>query len=147
MSDDWDRAKLPHEKPSFSIDFDGTHGEYFGVIVYSDHGFVYEQQCAGLVCDQRRAQGFYFPVGGYSPKLDQRLDWRFLTPVFHRHGGCGGVPFSEQGFAELAEAVSCIRLEARELELDTSHPDEIVEAWVPVHTQFGAGVLVFPNCD
>ena len=33
------------------------------------------------------------------------------------------------------------------LELDATRLDELTEAWVPVHTAYGPGVLVFANSD
>ena len=138
------------------LDPDGTQGIGLLVIVKAATGVTYRQQCAGLATESRTVEGFLIPVGG--PKAAKKLfDW--FQSTFH--GGCyssssRGSPWTPETSATLAELVAeipCWRTDGdgREtrhfLQLDTERMDECVEAWIPVITPYGPGVLTLDNSD
>lgn len=52
-------------------------------------GVVYQQQCAGVACDQREVEGFLVPLGGYKLDADEGLvDPDAFTAVFHEGRWC-----------------------------------------------------------
>lgn len=151
------------------IDPDGASNSYIGVIIQFSTGVIYEQQCAGTDCDQRSVEGYYVPLGGcrFEPERG-RIDFESLRAPFHDGDACyfGGRPYPAspdtcklplERLAQLRVAVESITYWAFEsdfdsqprthLSLDESRLAELVEAWVPVHTPDGPGILTWPNCD
>ena len=138
------------------LDPDGTQPFGLAVIVRWNTGITYAHQCAGLANDERTIEGFAVPLGS------ERAAAAF-TEFFERYHGwtpgpwLRGVEWKEQDLQELGHLVSTVTLwrTPREyvgtqrafLELDRDRLDELTEAWVPVRTVYGPGVLVFPNSD
>lgn len=153
-----------------TIDPHGTGQLYFGVIIQDVSGIVYSQQCGGTACEQREIEGYFIPIGGlgFSIKNEETVtenhedDPGFeiekghinqLLSVFHKaNGGClWGKPSVEQ-LARLRAVIEKIQYKdenGREtwLLLNDAKLDEILEAWVPVITLDGQGILTWPNCD
>jgi len=137
------------------IDPDGTQGNnWLYVIVEGTTGVVYESQCAGTTNEAREAEGFLVPVTG--AKLDAAegsVDPMQLRAVFHNGTNCcsDGMLLCNQKLRTLEHLISTIPYWSRTkrgcLELDHSRLDELVEAWVPVITADGPGILVWNNCD
>ena len=144
------------------LDPDGTLGDWTFVIVAAPTGVRYRQQCAGVACEERELEGYLVPVGGV--KLDSengRIEATNLTAIFHRGGACvfgsasGRLPADR--LQELRRLVAAVPWwttgESTEpdlrgyLEIDESRLAELTEAWVPVTTTAGCGVLVWSNCD
>lgn len=139
------------------FDPDGTASDYLGVIVLYKTGVVYEQQCGGVACDRRAAEGYFVPLGGarFDPAAG-RIDVAALTAPFHHGRTClWGKPPTDDRLAHLRAAVASIPYWSRgaagdrraRLELDPSRVWEILEAWVPVLTPDGPAILTWPNCD
>jgi Family of unknown function (DUF6210) len=144
------------------LDPDGTWTpDWMMVVVAAPTGVFYEQQCAGVATQRRELEGFLVPIGGFKLRPEAgRIDPDEFTAVFHDRRACvwgeardrlpadrlvqlrelvGSVPFWAYG--DGGEEVRA------PLELDESRLAELAEAWVPVRTANGAGVLVWNNCD
>jgi hypothetical protein len=140
------------------IDPDGTLGTYLAVIVEHPTGVLYEQQCGGVATLQRSVEGYYVPLGG--PRFDPEqgtIDTSELRAPFHAGSACLWGELSEgERRDELRSAVAAIPFwhnrddgtEVRgHLVLNESRLGEVVEAWVPVVTPDGPGILIWDNCD
>jgi hypothetical protein len=133
------------------------------VVIVVEHptGVVYGQQCAGTATDLRLIEGYLVPLGG--PRFDVESDALSpapLTSVFHSGRNCthgwGTSPLPDERYCELAEYIEtipywyykklddCVRERVR---VDETRMAEICEAWVPVLTPEGKGVLLWGNCD
>ncbi|WP_431685754.1 DUF6210 family protein [Hahella sp. NBU794] len=156
-------------KPKIFLDPDGTNVGYLGVIVEHPTGVIYQQQCGGTDCCLMEMEGYYIPVGGAGNE-GLSVDVDELTRVFHRGNSCwaGGEPcgrwptlLDSERLKKLESIVGSIpiwsnekgsRESTRNL-LKIHYADEyrrerqIMEAWVPVETPNGVGVLVWSNCD
>jgi hypothetical protein len=146
------------------LDPDGTKGVGLVVIVMAPTGVIYGHQCAGLNNEQRTAEGFAVPLGGAAPA--QPL-LGFFRETFHGNPPAMdesldarlGAQWSEEALDELATLVGAIpfwktypesagREDQRTfLELDRARLSELTEAWIPVTTAYGPGVLIFDNSD
>jgi len=147
------------------IDADGTCHAYLGVVVSHPTGVVYRQQCGGVECLERSLEGYFVLLGGASFDMEQgRLRSEGLTAPFHQRG-CryGGSPHDGTpqlppdrlaALRRLVEAIPYWTPSKRgdddvrgHLRLDEDRVLELVEAWVPVITPDGPGVLTWPNRD
>ncbi len=129
------------------------------LVIAGDTGVVYQQQCGGLACYMREMEGYLVPLGGLKFDAEQgRLEPFDLTAVFHvRASCCGYEALSPDRVQQLRDRIGTIpywvsspdgNSEARvPLVLDEARIDEAVEAWVPVSTPDGRGVLMWENCD
>jgi hypothetical protein len=139
------------------LDPDGTQEFGLFAVVAAPTGVTYAHQCAGFATEVREVEGFLVPLGGPSAARPL-VDWFARTfggnPPFH------GSPFWDQWtlervdeLAALVAAVPMWRIDRKEgddrffLALDRARLHELTEAWVPVRTPYGPGVLVFANCD
>ncbi|MFD5462005.1 DUF6210 family protein [Kitasatospora sp. NPDC127059] len=135
-----------------TLDQDGPpEGGWLHVIVAAPTGVVHRQQYGGQACRQGRAEGFLVPV--FDPAaLDalRRLfeeefagagTWNHSWPEDERarlRGIVGRVPYwTSDGQTDARHA----------LELDEGRIHEADEAWVPVVTPDGPGLLVWSNSD
>jgi uncharacterized protein DUF6210 len=143
---------------------DGTQDFGVLVIVAAPTGVIYAHQCGGVYNLQREAEGFVVPVG--SPEAAKPLlaffKRRFRGNPPDREPGQALTPWAAwtpNALAELASLVSEIYLwktnpdsaetedERVAISLDRSRLDELTEAWIPVLTVYGPGILVFANSD
>jgi len=145
------------------LDPDGTSPPWAAVIIESQTGVVYANQCGGIRCDERLAEGYLVPLSGLKVNVDDGpIDPSELTTVFHQGRACcynwatSRVPDDRvERLRELVAAIpfwSCRHRAGDEdsrtaLRLDDARLEEICEAWVPVVTTEGPGVLVYQNCD
>lgn len=135
------------------LDPDGTHdvGDY--VLVQAPTGIVYESQTAGLATEVRSAEGFLVSVG---PSAAVRA----IDAWFVRTAAGRGHDPSTRWPRALVEALSALIADVRcwrrdddgedrphALALDEARLDDCVEAWIPVVTPLGPGVLLRPNSD
>jgi hypothetical protein len=120
------------------------------VIVEASTGIKYENQTGGFQCLPRRVEGYYMPV--YVEEGLSALRHAFEVSL----GGSGtyrGLPTDV--LAEIRVAVSQLVMMSSirpghpemRMELDESRIDEIDEAWVPVATPDGPGILTWENSD
>lgn len=146
---------------SIFIDPDGTLPLWLGVVVRAETGVIYATQCAGVATEQRLVQGFYVPLGGSKYDVDAGyIELASFNDVFHDHGACHwnwtGTALPKERLNTLSRLVEEIsywsssaecRDHKYQLRLDRSRISEIAEAWIPVHTPDGPGVLLYDNCD
>jgi hypothetical protein len=170
------------EAPCVDLDPVGNWGEWLAVVVRRPTGVVYRNQCGGVVCDQRLAEGFLVVIGLWQPKqvrganvIGDAYKTHPLIWVFHEGEGCCGwtgyklppqrlkwlrrlvrlVPYHgceppDSRFVVTPDPLRDPRLEAsqpQEFCLDEGRIAEIAEAWIPVRTPDGPGVLLYCNCD
>jgi hypothetical protein len=140
--------------PRIVIDPDGTQSDAAYVLVLHPTGVRYAIQCAGYLTEEREAEGFLIPLGGIDVA-------RPLMEWFWKAFRCNSyIPAAEWGIAKIAQLrelvaqVVCWYSEEDGsdedrlfLALDEERLMECTEAWVPVKTPYGAGFLLFPNCD
>jgi hypothetical protein len=125
--------------------------DYLGVIVQYATEVFYCQQCGGTACYHREVEGYFVPLFRI---WDNFFTVNDLSKVFHNdQGGClWGTPSPDQ-VDRLLSVVKCIPYWDEQhscyerLGLDNSRLSEVVEAWVPVLTPDGPGILTWPNCD
>jgi hypothetical protein len=137
--------------PHVFLNPDGTQQPFAFVVVQHPTGITYGHQCAGLLTDCRSVQGFLIPVGG--TELSANLSSWCVT----RWRGNGyDINWTTDLIKSLSDLVSTIPCwhtvddggDRREfLQLDRDRIAECVEAWVPVLTPYGPGVLLFENSD
>ncbi|MET0134978.1 MAG: DUF6210 family protein [Kibdelosporangium sp.] len=134
-----------------SLDPDGMADGWLYVIVTAETGVFYQQQFGGTACRQGQAEGFLVPVDG-SDALGA------LRELFEKDfGGAGTWDYSwrDDEQDKLNRIIAGIRYwasdghteEPHDLRLDESRMREADEAWVPVLTPDGPGVLVWSNSD
>jgi len=144
------------------IDPDGTLPDWLILVVRHTTGVVYATQCAGLSVEQRLVEGYIVLLGGAQFDVDAgSIAVDPLRQVFHEEGNCqwgwtgAGLPPERLAtLRRLIEAIPWWRCELAgspesktRLRIDAERADEIAEAWLPVETPDGAGVLLYKNCD
>ncbi|MGW4695887.1 DUF6210 family protein [Kitasatospora cineracea] len=134
------------------LDPDGMSASgWLYVVVEAETGVFYQQQYGGTACRQGQVEGFLVPLFG-PDGLDA------LRELFEKHfSGAGtwnyGWPDDERD--RLQETVGTLHYwasdgtaeEPHALRLDDSRIRAADEAWVPVITPDGPGVLVWFNSD
>lgn len=143
------------------LDPDGTLREWIAIVVRRETGVVYGTQCAGVATEQRYIEGYLVPVGGSKYDMDEgNIEVGPFADVFHENGGCRcawtgrALPLERQ--ARLSKLVESIpywhgRLDGEDqkdrLRIDLTRLEQLAEAWIPVQTPDGPGVLLYQNCD
>jgi hypothetical protein len=139
--------------PYVLLNPDGAEDLGLNLIVEHPTGVLYGQQCAGFLTELRIVEGFLIPVGG--PDAARRVyDW--FWKAFQGHG-YPPIVWTEDRIRELAGLVAQVPCwltqpegeddERHLLVLDEGRLDECVEAWIPVRTPYGRGILVLENSD
>jgi hypothetical protein len=146
------------------LDPDGTQQLGLVIIVAAKTGVWYAHQCGGYSTEERDIKGFAVPLGAVS--AEQPLI-SFFRDTFHGNPPAldrdleadAGGQWSADALDVLAALVGAILFwktyprtsgyedERTFLELDRSRLRELTEAWVPVRTVYGPGVLIFANSD
>jgi len=130
------------------LDPDGTlGGGWIFVIVQANTGVVYQSQCGGANLRTAQAEGFLVPL---TPG-EALYAIRVLFLEVSRNFGTWSYPWPVRYRDRLREIIGSIRYWAGdgevdlpyELELDDSRIREVDDAWVPVITPDGPGVLVW----
>ncbi|MET9555419.1 DUF6210 family protein [Streptomyces sp. NPDC006645] len=129
------------------IDPDGTGGDWTHVVVEAPTGVVYQQEYGGTSRRQGQAEGYLVPLSGGSDRVDA------LAAVFEpfRGGGAGDHVWAGAELDALRAAVGAVRYWLCDGTAETPHPlrldetrlTEADEAWLPVHTPDGPGLLVW----
>ena len=140
------------------LDPDGTNTDYFGVIISGRTGVLYEQQCGGTDCLQMSLEGYFIPLGGTNYKGDGEINPEYLTSLFHTgrrctHGGAdlqGSTLLDGDRLMKLKDYVKNIPIWFKDCSFQLKLAEDsnrIYEAWVPISSPFGSGVLVWSNCE
>ncbi|MCC5477314.1 DUF6210 family protein [Streptomyces barringtoniae] len=133
------------------LDPDGTGTGWVFVIVAAGTGVVYKVQGGGHRCAQYAQEGYLIPVFGRG--LDQELKDIFVGELKGHGARRGGWPPALLDRLRAAVALHVYGSANRDdlfptpLALDESRLADIDEAWVPVVTPDGPGVLVWENSD
>ena len=126
----------------------------FGLValVQGSTSVVYAHRCGGVADEVREIEGFAIPLGGGDAAFP-------LINFFRRFAGyppdmtSGGQRWQGRELDMLCDLVSDVPCwtsgdgapEKRHLALDKDRLGEVTDAWIPVVTPFGPGVLVFRN--
>jgi hypothetical protein len=135
------------------LDPDSTIKDYLGVIIRHASGVIYSQQCGCTSTELRDVEGYYVPISGEPVRDEGRYSIIMnLVSVFHQNKKNMGHPISADQRKQLKLVVESIPWwDADEnrahLKLDDNRLDEVTEAWVPILTPDGPGILTWPNCD
>lgn len=143
------------------LDPDGTLPDWMAIVVRFETGIVYGTQCAGVVAEQRFIEGYYVPVGGATYDVEEgKIEVGPFVDVFHEKEGCQwgwtGRAMPTARLAQLSKLVGSVpywfcKLDGTDqkypLRLDAARLEQLAEAWIPVETPNGPGVLVYQNCD
>jgi hypothetical protein len=135
------------------LDPDGTEDIGLCLVVEAATGVEYGNQCGGVACIQNRTEGYLVPLG-------QRAREEEIRQLFMRHFGESGYPphikWEESIVSELRSIVYRVVCwntvaegedERAHLELDLERLKECIEAWIPVRTPRGNGILMLKNSD
>ncbi|MEU8920442.1 DUF6210 family protein [Kitasatospora sp. NPDC048545] len=134
------------------LDPDGCGGGWVFVIVAAPTGVVYRTQCGGYACAQYEQEGYLSPH--YGTDLDTDLKAFFVGEL--KGYGTRGRMWQPDELARLRSLVDDLGIYGADrydelyppsLVLDESRLAELAEAWVPVVTPDGPGVLVWENSD
>lgn len=135
------------------LDPDGMAGgtSWLYVVVYGRTGVFYQQQYGGTACRRGQVEGFLVPVFGPA-SLAQLCD---LFEGHFRGAGTWNYRWQAGEVERLRKAVAGIRYWSSDGETETPHPlrldeqqlCEADEAWIPVLTPDGSGILVWFNSD
>lgn len=155
MPDEKRRVSLTCEEPKF-----------IGLILHAPTGVIYEHQFGGTGCWHDGIEGYFVPVSRaeidpdadvYSPSRHE-LDTDLLKAVFHhpddpdRCWACSAADLPDENVERLAALIDLLcyyggGYEMRQFELDRLRLADGREAYVPVLTPDGPGLLVWNNCD
>jgi hypothetical protein len=131
-------------------------------VIAAPTGVIYQHQCAGIACEVRQVEGYLVPLGGLKFDADAgAINPAEFTALFHAGENCAwgmsGAAFPADRLSGLRSLVGSVtfwdigedgEVTARtHLHLDESRLSEQAEAWVPVVTPAGRGILMWNNCD
>ncbi|GAA4056435.1 DUF6210 family protein [Actinomadura miaoliensis] len=133
------------------LDPDGTADVWLYVVVEAPTGVFYQQQYGGTACRQGQVEGYLVPVYG----LDALNALRTLFEQHFRGAGTWNHSWSPEERDRLRDGVEGVTFwacdgwteEPHALKLDESRMAEADEAWIPVLTPDGPGVLLWFNSD
>ncbi|WP_377267024.1 DUF6210 family protein [Peterkaempfera sp. SMS 1(5)a] len=134
------------------LDPDGSSGGgWLYAVVEAETGVLYQQQYGGTACRQGQVEGFLVPL--VAPDGLDAL--RTLFEKDFRGAGTHDHMWADDEQNRLREIVGTVRYWAcdgkaekpHHLRLDETRMRETDEAWVPVITPDGPGVLTWYNSD
>lgn len=135
-------------KPVVSLDVE-EHGGWLAVVIEHPTGVIYENQIGGMTNYQGRVEGFLVPV--FNDEALAELQSVFEDEL--RGGGTRLMVWDPALWARLRAAVDsvtywpCDAGQPVNLAIDEERAGEVNEAWIPVLTPDGRGVLVWNNSD
>ncbi|HEX5594727.1 MAG TPA: DUF6210 family protein [Micromonosporaceae bacterium] len=126
-------------------------GGWLYVVVEARTGVFYQQQYGGTACRQGQMEGFLVPLAG----ADALDELRQLFEKDFRGAGTWNYSWPDEERDQLRQIIGGISYWACDghseaphpLRLDESRISEADEAWVPVISPDGPGVLVWFNSD
>jgi len=144
------------QKKFIFIDTDGTLDSWIYLLVESKTNIIYSSQCNGTDNEIRYLEGFLVPVGGevYNVSLNQKINIDKLINIFKKKSKTQTNNFDIEELKRNIEQITIWYSEEIDgndirdhLMLNLDRLDEVVEAWVPVLTPWGGGVLIWKNSD
>lgn len=138
------------------LDPDGTTPIGLAVIVQHPTGVTYATQCNGTVTEERSCEGYLVLCPTHEPDAPEADLGKEMERFFYRHFRNGSwTTWTDILAEELAAIVARIPFwydvdgesHRGRLELDRTRLADCVEAWVPVITPMGPGILVSDNSD
>jgi hypothetical protein len=142
--------------PRVYLNPDGASPVGLAVIVSAATGVIYGTQCGGVSTQQRELEGFLVlcPSRDYdvTSDVEAELEQRFRAHPSWKPASTWAVPLVDELAAIVRRVVFWRRTNVGEdvrerLSFDRSRLGECVEAWIPVLTPEGPGVLTFENSD
>jgi hypothetical protein len=129
----------------------GMDDGWLYVVVEAPTGVFYLQQYGGTACRQGRVEGYLVPMFG--PDALDALGELFVTRF--RGAGTWNYRWSDDELTTLRRIIEGITFWAcdevdeqpHDLMLDDARISEADEAWVPVRTPDGPGILLWFNSD
>lgn len=122
-------------------------------MVAAPTGVTYAHQCGGVAADLREVEGFAVPLGG----TEAAGPLHAFFPCVQEAAPPHGERWSEEQIARLRAIIGAIpfwhtnrhgqRDSCGFLALDMTRLDNLTEAWIPVLTPYGPGILVCDNSD
>jgi hypothetical protein len=136
------------------LDADGfIDHDWMAVIVHAPTGVFYRQQYGGAACRHGTVEGYLVPV--FSACAFAKLSELFEGTL--RGAGTWNWSWPGDLLLALRESIGMVKMptstwadfpdEAEPLRVDDTRLAEIDEAWVPVISPDGPGVLTWPNSD
>ncbi|MGE0551659.1 MAG: DUF6210 family protein [Kofleriaceae bacterium] len=136
---------------------DGTHPAGLGVIVSASTGVSYGTQCGGLATESREAEGYLVlcPAQDRDMRFDVEAEleqWFAARAPRGETADTWSQPMVDELAGIVERVVFWFTMSDGEssrglLALDRSRLGECMEAWVPVLTPVGPGMLTFDNSD
>jgi hypothetical protein len=154
------RVRLSHARFVY-LDPVETWGEWLMVVIRHPTGIIYGTQCAGVGTEQRFIEGYLVPLAGTNV-APARGDIQSapLRAIFHQGNGCIWSWTGQQLPTDRRERLAGLVKEIpywhhpsfdvdirSHMQLDQERMSEIAEAWIPIQTVDGPGVLLYDNCD
>ncbi|MFH9353141.1 DUF6210 family protein [Kitasatospora sp. NPDC017646] len=145
----------PHDtttKRHVQLDPDGCGGGWMFVIVAAPTDVVYQNQCGGYACAQYEQEDYLVPL--YGTDLDEEMNEIFVGAL--KGYGMRGQEWPALVVDRLRAAVGSLGIYGSgrggdpyppSLVLDEFRLSDAAEAWIPVITPDGSGVLVRENSD
>lgn len=147
-----DQTRDTAAKRHVYLDPDSCGGGWMFVIVAAPTGVVYQTQCGGYSCAQYEQEGYLVPL--YGADLDEGMNEIFIGEL--KGYGMRGREWPAGVLDRLRAVVASLGIYGSgrhddpyppSLALDESRLSEAAEAWIPVITPDGPGVLVWENSD
>ncbi len=135
------------------LDPDGTEDIGLCLVIEAATGVEYANQCGGVANIQNRIEGYLVPLG--QRELEEEI-FEWFIKQFGRNGYPPNMRWDEGKTSELDEIlrrVVCWETVVggpdvkSHLELDVERLDDCIEAWIPVKTPSGNGILTLRNSD
>ncbi|MGW2839898.1 DUF6210 family protein [Streptomyces sp. NPDC001493] len=151
-ADEGGAAVGPGGRRQVFLDPAETDNGWAFVVVAAETGVVYQNQCGGTACLQFTQEGYLLPLFG----TDVAKDISEFFVVEFEGSGARGCDWPPHLLDRLRTAVSELHVYGSAnrddvwpapLVLDESRLAETDEAWVPVLTPDGPGILVWLNSD
>ena len=124
------------------------------LIVEYPTGVEYGHQCGGYLCEERVTEGYLVPLG--QREIELRI-YEFFDREFSGHCYQPRNDWTGDRIAQLNKLLAQIPCSAcardgsgdkeGSLTIDLERIQECVEAWIPVLSPLGRGVLTLLNCD
>ena len=136
----------------FFLDPGGVDQNWLFVIIPAPTRVVYGHQYGGTDIRYGYVEGYLVPVFDKDKVVLSELRWIFETRL--KGAGAHGLKWPPHLLARLRSAVKEIHFwqskkeeASSPLEVDDSRFDQLDEAWIPVITLDGPGLLVWQNSD